>query len=443
MNARNRIGDAIIRCCQDWPYARDLLMSLEPVEKPECGTAAVDQHARLYFAPDFVQQHAAEDWQIDFIIKHEASHIMLRHFARALRIGIENDANKARLWNVAADAAIHEVMAAEGVRLMDIAVTAAKLNLPPNQSAEQYFAALLKRQQESPQGPPSGHGTQQGPNDGEPTKQPSEGQNGSDSGQWQGGSCADGQTRDYEDPFVDEPFDGSAGSGEAAPGLSEGDLDQILQNVADAIQHSASQGSGRGGGFARCADHLKPPRFNPEQLLKIAVSNRFSKLRQGHQLTSFRRPSRRPSLDRNVIMPRRFTADPDVVVIIDTSGSMGHDDLGLALGMVAKVLRSLQAIEGVRVVTGDTTAESAKQCFRHSDVDLLGGGGTDMGRIIEEVAGDVRKHPCDVIICVTDGYTPWPERKLRVPVIAALTRPSPMSRVPSWIKAVCVRPDQE
>ena len=40
------------------------------------------------------------------------------------------------------------------------------------------------------------------------------------------------------------------------------------------------------------------------------------------------------------------------------------------------------------------------------DVELLGGGGTDMGAGLAKAA-ELRPRP-DLIIVLTDGYTPWP-----------------------------------
>jgi predicted metal-dependent peptidase len=74
--------------------------------------------------------------------------------------------------------------------------------------------------------------------------------------------------------------------------------------------------------------------------------------------------------------------------------------------------------------------------FRHDQVELVGGGGTDMGAIIDSV--DQEKDRSDLIICVTDGYTPWTDRKTKAPVVVALTRKDCLKDVPKWMKTVCL-----
>ncbi|HDH5422577.1 TPA: hypothetical protein PIH69_003010, partial [Staphylococcus aureus] len=44
----------------------------------------------------------------------------------------------------------------------------------------------------------------------------------------------------------------------------------------------------------------------------------------------------------------------------------------------------------------------------------------------------------DVIVCVTDGGTPWPEKPTRARLIVVLTRPNFADRVPSWARVLVV-----
>jgi predicted metal-dependent peptidase len=77
---------------------------------------------------------------------------------------------------------------------------------------------------------------------------------------------------------------------------------------------------------------------------------------------------------------------------------------------------------------------SAKQ------VQLAGGGGTDMGAGIA-AAASLRPRP-SVVIVLTDGFTPWPERPpkgIRV-VVGLLVEPdAPMAHLypaPGWARTV-------
>jgi hypothetical protein len=74
---------------------------------------------------------------------------------------------------------------------------------------------------------------------------------------------------------------------------------------------------------------------------------------------------------------------------------------------------------------------------RVSDVRLLGGGGTDM-RI--GIAAAESSHPCpDIVVVLTDGYTPWPDRPTRARlVVAIIGDQGVVQQVPEWAGAVMV-----
>ena len=71
-----------------------------------------------------------------------------------------------------------------------------------------------------------------------------------------------------------------------------------------------------------------------------------------------------------------------MTVIVDTSGSMEQNDLALALGVIGNALRSLPDPRGLRVLAGDTAVACAKNVFRPEQIELSGGGGTDMAAMI-------------------------------------------------------------
>ena len=75
-----------------------------------------------------------------------------------------------------------------------------------------------------------------------------------------------------------------------------------------------------------------------------------------------------------------------MTVIVDTSGSMEPSDLALALGVIGNALRSLPDPRGLRVLAGDTAVACAKNVFRPEQVELAGGGGTDMAAMIVAAA---------------------------------------------------------
>ena len=127
---------------------------------------------------------------------------------------------------------------------------------------------------------------------------------------------------------------------------------------------------------------------------------------------------------------------PTVAVVIDTSGSMDDHDLAAALADVAGVLRSV-GIRGnrVTVIACDAAAGVAQRVSRVEQIELFGGGGTDMSVGIAAALA-LPQRP-DVIVVLTDGVTPWPEHPPATRVIAGLIGEHP-PQPPDWIESVYI-----
>ncbi len=252
-----------------------------------------------------------------------------------------------------------------------------------------------------------------------------------------GGSSHDGIPRPWECPA---PAEGEEAN-EVPAGPDPCRQDDIRQATARQIEQEAA--SGRGdipAGLRRSARDLLHPPVNPVEELKASVRFAVTAV-SGFGDYSYRRlPRRRPP--GAATMPGHICPLPQVTVIADTSGSMGSDDLGLALGTIAQVIKGLPNPRGVRVLAGDSTVGSAKNVFRPDQVELLGGGGTAMDELIE-AAMDEKPRPT-VILVVTDAETPWPQEPVAARVIACLTRkPRWCAPPPSWIETVLLNPPEE
>ena len=131
-----------------------------------------------------------------------------------------------------------------------------------------------------------------------------------------------------------------------------------------------------------------------------------------------------------------------MTVIVDTSGSMGGDDLALGLEIIGNALRNLPDPRGLRVLVGGTRVERAVNVFRKESVELLEGGGTDMSVLIQQAAED-QPEP-KVIIVVTDTETPWPAEPVKPKVLVCATRKSRWMRPPpAWMDVVYLRPEDK
>ena len=120
----------------------------------------------------------------------------------------------------------------------------------------------------------------------------------------------------------------------------------------------------------------------------------------GYGLFTYRRPSRRQPPG-GAIQPVHRKPVPKLLVIADTSRSMGERDLSLVLGVVERVIRKLPDSRGVEVWAGDTAVAAVSKVFRPEQVQLAGGGGTDMSALIMQAIE--KPKPPDVILVCTDG----------------------------------------
>jgi predicted metal-dependent peptidase len=124
-----------------------------------------------------------------------------------------------------------------------------------------------------------------------------------------------------------------------------------------------------------------------------------------------------------------------VAVVVDTSGSMSEGSLGQALAEIKGLLRSSGIGTGrLTVLACDTAVHSTRQVFSTDQVQLLGGGGTNMGAGISS-AEALRPKP-EVVVVLTDGFTPWPSQRPGVEVVVALIGDGPVP--PPWARTVRV-----
>ena len=110
------------------------------------------------------------------------------------------------------------------------------------------------------------------------------------------------------------------------------------------------------------------------------------------------------------VLPSLRRRPPRVCVVIDTSGSVSDSELGSAILEVAAFGRALGGRRDlVTVVPCDAAAQVAYPLCRADGIPLVGGGGTNLcagfAKALRTVPGP------DVIVVLTDGQTPWPDRR--------------------------------
>ncbi len=378
-----------------FPYLATGLFSAEVVAAPDSGTVSVDEGWRMHADPEL-----AATWspaQLGSVLVHHVCHLLRMHGERAR--GLQIGPNDTHAWVRAADAEINDDLVPAGLDLPGHPVLPRDFGAEDGLLAEQYFAAGTTDRSE---------------------KSEDEGET---AGTWLDcGSGADGQPR---------PDDGS-------PNQPEWQADLLRRQVAkDIVEYGKTAGKVPAG-LLRWAQEEMAPTVNWRTLLAAELRRAVAEV-AGAVDYSYRRPSRRASVSGTVVLPALRRPLPEVAIVCDTSASMTDDLLAGALAEVDGLLRALGLARQVRVLACDTAVSAAQRVSSARQVQLTGGGGTDMVAGLEAAVA-LRPRPA-VTIVLTDGYTPWPNlapKGTRV-VVGLLGLDAPDA--PPWARVVRVEPD--
>jgi predicted metal-dependent peptidase len=390
-------------------YLQAALWNLKPIPTPGIGTLGVDKRWNLYYDPECGKKWSIEE--LAGVLYHEVMHLLRNHPERGELAG---DAD-GKLFNVAGDAEINDDLVNEpGVTLPNPHVQPSMFGMPNGLLAEQYYATLQKKQQQQQQqeGKQGQKGQQQGQGKLEP-------------GNGSCGSCATGQPGEKET---------------AEGGLGEHQAELVRRQVANDVMAEKSRGTVPGHLEAWANEKLKPKVDWRKQCR--AVIRRAVAYAKGQMDFSYSRPSRRQSLSKDVILPTMIRPLPSVAIVVDTSGSMSQNDLDLCIGEVQGICEQLAISPTVLAVDASVHGKPQK-VSKGSQVKLLGRGGTDM-RVGISAALELTPKP-NVLVILTDGETPWPDRQaskvVHIVCLIGKGREHVRSMIPSWCKTVMVEPD--
>lgn len=393
---RERWAASRVWAAHQVPYLASALLALDPVviEDPgglDLSRYPADTKWRVYIDPDVLARDDVP--RVGFWLVHQVAHLLRAHADRYPGTPAPDATDRdwqptkeQRRWKLATDAEIDDDLVGGELVVPEDATTPASLDLPDGQLAEQYWDAL-----------------------------PDEPECRGDCG---GG--ADGQPRPYD---------------KAGDGLSGTACKLVRRETARRIKEHVRDRGDKASGWLRWADELLTPTVNWRRELAAHVRRGVADVAGRVDLT-YRRPSRRAHSNPDVIMPSLRMPVPTVAIVIDTSGSVSDQMLGQALAEVGGVLRSLGvARDRMRLIACDARAYEAQSVRSLGTVELAGGGGTDM-RAGLEAASALKPRP-DLVIVMTDGFTPWPATppKHQRVVVGLLDE---MGDTPDWADRVLI-----
>ena len=373
-----------------FPYLASGVFGAAVIPSPGSGTVSVDESWRMRADPELTADWTAA--QLGSVLIHHVCHLLRSHGERAQ--AVTTGPEEARAWVRAADAEINDDLVAAGLDLPGQPILPEHLGAEDGLLAEQYFEHLRVRE-----------AADRG------------------SGSWLDcGSGADGVPR----------------PGEGPGGLPGWQADLLKRQVAQDVLSHARQAGTVPAGLLRWAEQTLNPKVDWRRLLAAELRRAVAQV-AGAVDYSYRRPSRRSAVAGDVVLPALRRPVPEVAVVCDTSGSMHEELLAMVLAEVDGLLRALGLARQVRVLACDTAVAPAQRVTSARQVQLIGGGGTNMGAGIAAAVA-LRPRPA-VTVVLTDGYTPWPAQAPKgTRVVVGLLGPQAPD-APRWARAVRVDPE--
>lgn len=397
---QRKLGAARVFATSRYPYLATALFATPVRPAVNSATIAIDRRWCIHADPKVVREMSAPE--LGRLIVHLVSHVLREHGSRALRAGVPGDVADPVAWNRATDAEINDDLEPTFMVPDSAPELPSSFGAENGRLAEQYYELA--------------HGGDR---------------------QWDCGSGSDGVIRPW-----DSETDDAHGP---ARGVSERDGDWLRLAVAAELQRAEAAEPGTvPAGWIRWAQQVLPSRTDWRRVLAAEIHAGVTRA-LGMVDYSYSRPSRRAEASPSVVLPSLHRPLPDVAIVCDTSGSMTDDLLGRVLVEVESLLQRVGLRDThVRVLSCDADVHSVRRVSRGSQVELLGGGGTDMGEGIAQAVG-LTPRP-SIVVVLTDGLTPWPDDPPRgVRVIVGLLAPTgepvrfrhfgPLAP-PSWARVV-------
>jgi len=339
------------------PFFATIALTTPQVITDELPTAGTDMET-IFYNPNFVSSLPSVD-HVMTLIGHEVMHIAQHHGDRLHHRDPD-------VWNQACDYNINATLVECGFTPLDNWLYDKRFG---TKSSDEIYNILMRERKQEPQ---SGQGDGQG--------KPGPGQIGRD--------LMPSQRTAEEEAKVRE---------------------NIRQRVAQAAAMARMAGK-MSAGLARFVDGI----LNPPLPWIDILRDRMQRVTRNDE--SWSRPNRRFT---DIIMPSRYSLEIGPVAVIgDTSGSITNAELSRIGSEVAAISEQLQP-ENLRVIWADTKVCGEQVFVQGDNIDLkpVGFGGTDM----RVPLAHVEQYQPDIVILITDGYTPWPRVEPDYPLIVLCT----------------------
>lgn len=190
---------------------------------------------------------------------------------------------------------------------------------------------------------------------------------------------------------------------EGAQSLSDEDKRELARDIDEAIRQGAMAAGKMGGTGNRDLDELLQPQVDWREVLREFIQNTCA----GNDYSTYARPNRR-LMSQGIIMPSGISEQVgELVIAIDTSGSIGQRELTAFLSEVKGVCDTvkpdkLRLLYWGSSVVGDEAYDMHELDNLTKSTKPMGGGGTDVNCVTQYMTDEgIKPQAC---IVLTDGY---------------------------------------
>lgn len=338
-------------------------------------TAATDGK-RIYIDEDFLSGLKLPESV--FLVCHEIGHAMWMHMARAKHysdLGFEGEPFDARRWNFAGDYVINDMLVKSEIGKMPAGGLLDKKYTNDMQVEDVY------RDLKDKVPPPRTITVCLGDGSGQQAD-------------------ADGNTGDTMDVHIHADCE-----------INDAEMKRAVQTALDQAKAMGKMPAA----LARFAEEFLKPQVSWQERLRYHVSRAVAR-----DATTWTKPNRRRLVTQNVYLPAYtgFGAG-DVVVVVDTSGSIGQRELNRFFSELDDILMNCRPT-GVTLLGCDAKVNSvfhlqAGDSLKDQKIDLGGGGGTSFVPPFEWVEENGAQP--SALVYFTDMYGDFPSREPGYPTI--------------------------
>lgn len=374
-----KLSAARTRLILDKPFLGALVLRLPMIaaDAKWCRTTATDARA-FYYNPEYITALRLDETQ--FVLAHEALHCALSHFARR--------EHRVKLrWDIACDFAINPLLVKDGLKPPPGSLLVEGFD---GMTAEEIYPYI-----------------EENPNEETLDDHLYDAENETGGGSGTGERSEESRGRQSE-----QGGEGAGGTPKPAP-LDAGEKEKLAvqwrQRLAGAAQQAMMAGK-LGGAMARMVDHLLQPQLPWRMLLAHYMT---ATARNDY---NYSRPSRREG---PAIFPSLRSSQIELLVVIDTSGSVSGDEIKQFLSEVNAIKSQVNARITLHACDVALAADGPWVFEPWQEFELprefQGGGGTSFVPVFQWL--EVQDRRLELVVYFTDAQGEFPSCEPDCPVI--------------------------